>query len=88
MRRFMIDFIFILVLLMLASNASNQRVDQKTLDEFENKIIQKQTIIHDHDIQDNKANQLAIKTGEVVESIVMNTLSYFYDLYDGLMHGN
>lgn len=88
MKRFIVDFIFILLLLMISANTANQEVNQNALDQFESKIIQKQTIIHYDDLPNNKANQLAIETGVVIEKVVKETLNCFYELYDGLINGN
>ncbi len=88
MKRFIIDFLVIMVFLMLSNQMhNNQDSIQNELNQFELKISQNQVIRQPNKEVDNKANQLAKQSGEIVKQAVVSTLNGFYEVYDLLIHG-
>ena len=86
MKRFMIDMVFVLMILVMA-NQINQ--DQTIVDEhlviFEQQILNHE-IIYDQEIEESIANQFAITSGKVVEKGVTFILKAIGDSYDLLIN--
>ena len=86
MKRFMIDMVFVLMILVMANQIKQ---DQTIVDEqlviFEQQILNHE-IIYDQEIEESIANQFAITSGKVVEKGVTFILKAIADSYDLLIN--